>query len=160
MNILKKALMIMCVAIAAISLVACGEEKDTSKETTIGYNLYSIFLDEIKSSNDINGVAEKLIQDSSFGDIAMGTMNVEEGYLNGFSNEIKGFDSGVMFSPMIGTIPFVGYIFETDTPEELAKTLEESHQLNWNICTTADEMIVKTEGNYVFFVMAPSSFEE
>ena len=41
-----------------------------------------------------------------------GTMPVEPGLLTGFGNtEITGFKEGVMFAPMIGTIPFVGYVF-------------------------------------------------
>ena len=44
--------------------------------------------------------------------------------------------------------------------DDLVKTLEEKHQLNWNICTTADEMKVYSEGNYVFFVMSPTSFSD
>ena len=88
----------------------------------------------------------------------MGSMPVEEGYLAGFEVEIKGFKKGVTFGPMIGTIPFVGYIFETDTPDELVATLEKEHKLNWNICTSADRMFVRQKGNYVFFVMTPDSF--
>ena len=83
---------------------------------------------------------------------------VEEGYLAGFEVEIKGFQKGEMFGPMIGTIPFVGYIFETDTPDELVATSEKEHKLNWNICTSADKMFVKKKGNHVFFVMTPDSF--
>ena len=77
----------------------------------------------------------------------------------GFEAEIKGFQKGEMFGPMIGTIPFVGYIFETDTPDELVATLEKEHKLNWNICTSADEMMTGHVDKKVFFVMCPKYFE-
>ena len=37
--------------------------------------------------------------------------------------------------------------------------LEKTHNLNWNICNQADEAVSKTVGNYVFYVMCPSSIE-
>ena len=158
---MKRVVSILLITVLCIgALIACGKKTGDEEAKTVANIVKAEFDNEIKSNASIEDVANKLIENPVFQDMAMGVMPVEEGFLNGFNGEILGFNSGVMFAPMIGTIPFVGYIFETDTPEELAKTLEESHQLNWNICTTADEMIVKTEGNYVFFVMAPSSFEE
>ena len=121
-------------------------------------SLYQIFETEIEKTDDIEQVAAKIVESGKFGEVMMGTMPVEEGYLAGFEVEIKGFNKGVTFGPMIGTIPFVGYIFETDTPDELVATLEKEHKLNWNICTSADRMFVRQKGNYVFFVMSPDSF--
>ena len=90
-------------------------------------------------------------------------MPVEEGFLTGFDNvEIKGFKEGAMFAPMIGTIPFVGYVFTMDDAAaaiELSTLLEENANPRWNICTEADEMFTTVSGNKVFFVMSPSSFE-
>ena len=121
-------------------------------------SLYQIFETEIEKTDDIEQVAAKIVESGKFGEVMMGTMPVEEGYLAGFEVEIKGFNKGVTFGPMIGTIPFVGYIFGTDTPDELVATLEKEHKLNWNICTSADRMFVRQKGNYVFFVMSPDSF--
>lgn len=90
-------------------------------------------------------------------------MPVEEGLLNGFDNaEIKGFEEGVIFAPMIGTIPFVGYVFtlaEDADAEAFMEGLEAAANPRWNICTEADEMFAEVVGNKVFFVMSPSSFE-
>ena len=92
-----------------------------------------------------------------------GAIEVEEGYLSGFDNvEIKGFKSGAMFAPMIGSIPFVGYVFELENEADVPnfiKTLEDNANLRWNICVTADEMVSGSVGNKVFFVMAPASFD-
>lgn len=93
-----------------------------------------------------------------------GAMEVEEGYLTGFDNtEIKGFKSGAMFAPMIGTIPFVGYVFELENAGDtlaFINTLKSSANLRWNICTAAEEMVAISSGNKVFFVMSPVAFEE
>lgn len=93
-----------------------------------------------------------------------GVVPVEEGFLTGFDNtEIHGFSSGVMFAPAIGTIPFVGYVFElsdgTDA-DSFVKTLKDSANPRWNICTEAEQTIVEKSGNKVFFLMCPKSFEE
>ena len=92
------------------------------------------------------------------------TMPVEEGYLNGFGNtEIQGFADGCMFAPMIGSIPFVGYVFVLDEGadvEAFMNTLKENGDLRWNICTTADEMVVTNIENKVMFLMCPVSFED
>ena len=91
-------------------------------------------------------------------------MEIEPGYLNGFDNaEITGFDAGVMFAPMMGTIPFVGYIFTLPADADVdafITTLKDSANLRWNICTEADEMTVSNSGNTIFFLMAPLSFED
>ena len=82
---------------------------------------------------------------------------------SGFNEEIHGFSKGAMFGPMIGTIPFIGYIFEVDANTDVAEfvnTLKTNANLRWNICTEADEMAVEAVGNLVFFVMAPAEFTE
>lgn len=135
------------------------EVKDTPTDT-VASKLYELFETEIATTDDINEVANKLIEAEYFKEVSMTTMEVEPGFLNGFEAEITGFNNGVMFAPMIGTIPFVGYIFETDNTELLIDELETNASLNWNICTTADEMLVKAHDNYVFFVMSPYSFGE
>lgn len=135
------------------------EVKDTPTDT-VASKLYELFETEIATTDDINEVANKLIEAEYFKEVSMTTMEVEPGFLNGFEAEITGFNNGVMFAPMIGTIPFVGYIFETDNTELLIDEIEANASLNWNICTTADEMLVKAHDNYVFFVMSPYTFGE
>ena len=92
-----------------------------------------------------------------------GSMPIEEGLLAGFDNtEIKGFNSGVMFAPMIGSIPFVGYVFTLDEGADVdafMQTLKDSANPRWNICVEAEETVVENADNMVFFVMCPSQFE-
>ena len=92
------------------------------------------------------------------------TMEVEPGLLTGFGNaEITGFSNGVMFAPMIGSIPFVGYVFTLEDGVDAAafmQTLTDNADPRWNICVEADETVVENSDNMVFFVMCPSQFEE
>ena len=92
------------------------------------------------------------------------TMEVEPGLLSGFDNaEITGFNNGVMFAPMIGSIPFVGYVFTLEDGADTAafmQTLTDNANPRWNICVEADETVVENADNMVFFVMCPAQFEE
>jgi hypothetical protein len=68
-----------------------------------------------------------------------------------------------MFAPMIGSIPFVGYVFTLSDDadvESFVTLLSENADPNWNICTEADETVIESAGNKVFFVMCPTSLEE
>ena len=91
------------------------------------------------------------------------SMPVEEGLLTGFGNtEIIGFKEGIMFAPMIGSIPFVGYVFSLEEGTDIASfvgLLEENADPRWNICTEAEETIVESADSMVFFLMCPSQFE-
>jgi len=92
------------------------------------------------------------------------TMEVEAGLLTGFGNaEITGFNSGVMFAPMIGSIPFVGYVFELEDgadADAFMQTLSDNADPRWNVCVEAEETVVENADNMVFFVMCPAQFEE
>ena len=122
---------------------------------TKGAQIYYEFVDRIKENSDIEAVAKELCDESISG-YSCDYMTVEEGYLNGFSDEIKGFNKGVMFGPVIGSIPFVAYIFETDDVNGLQSTLHKNADPRWNICTEADEVFSGTYENYVFFIMLPN----
>ena len=91
------------------------------------------------------------------------TMEVEPGLLTGFGNaEITGFSNGVMFAPMIGSIPVVGYVFTLEDgtdADAFMQVLRDNADPRWNICVEADETIIETADNMVFFVMCPAQFE-
>ncbi|MGN1451366.1 MAG: hypothetical protein ACI4XQ_04670 [Eubacteriales bacterium] len=106
-------------------------------------------------------IAEKLSTNEHILFMPM-AMEVEPGYLSGFTTEITGFESGATFGPIIGSIPFVGYVFQLADGADVdafMDTLENSADLRWNICVTADQMVVEHVGNTVFFVMCPASAE-
>ena len=136
-------------------------ETETAK--TVGQTLLSAFKANSSDSATALSIAETLVANDVIA-FSGGAMSVEEGYLTGFDNtEIKGFKEGAMFAPMIGTIPFVGYVFtlaEGTNAADFIATLKDAANLRWNICTSADEMVTGSSGNKVFFVMCPTSFED
>lgn len=159
----NKILLIISIFVLSVSfLTGCGTKENTTQveNKTVANTLSETFEKEIKKQKDIEKVAQTL-SESEVIVPAVQTFTISKGdYLSGFKEEIRGFDKVVGIAPMIGTIPFIAYIFEVENPKEFAETLEENAQLNWNICTEADEMKTTIVDNYVFFVMSPTSFEE
>lgn len=141
------------------------EEGNTdSAADTIGQMLKTVFLNTVEENADATAleIADTLLAQDMI-QFAGTSMEVEPGLLSGFNNtEITGFSEGAMFAPMIGSIPFVGYIFVLEDGADTAQfvqTLEENADPRWNICTEADETVVEAAGNKVFFVMCPASFD-
>jgi hypothetical protein len=140
-----------------------ADEGNASVED-LGQALYESFLalDAANPDASTADIADGLLA-NDFILFSGATMAVEPGYLTGFGNaEITGFEEGTMFAPMIGSIPFVGYVFAlpTDADVDAFKTvLTENADMNWNICTTADETVVESSGNRVFFVMCPTTLD-
>ena len=138
------------------------DEKDSEK--TVANALFSDFEKLVNDNPEINvqEIADNLLKNEKIKFNGV-TTTVEEGNLSGFDNaEIKGFKEGVMFAPMIGSIAFVGYVFETEddiSASELTQFLKENANLRWNLCVEADELVAKSIDNKVFFVMSPKSFE-
>lgn len=184
-NVMKKIITLILLSSMLVSMSACvtddkneplsGSEMSNQTSTadtaesstadeTIGQALLNDFRTRIKADPSVsiedltNGILSNNILEFN------GTyMPVESGLLTGFGNaEITGFKEGMMFAPVIGSIPFVGYIFvlenESDA-SEFTENLKNNADLRWNICTEADEMIADYYGNTVFFVMCPRSFE-
>ncbi|MBQ1992748.1 MAG: hypothetical protein II233_08255 [Clostridia bacterium] len=139
-----------------------SDNSNTADEaTTVGQTLLADFKSDSKGT--AQEIADRLITNPVI-QFMGGATPVEEGLLSGFDNaEIKGFKEGVMFAPMMSSIAFVGYIFELpeDADVEAFKTtLKDSANLRWNICVEAEELIVENDGNKVFFLMCPKSFEQ
>lgn len=137
------------------------DDSDQSvKGKTVAEVLTEQFQDEIKNEKDIEKVASNISKNKVL-DIQVEVSAIEKGdYISGFQTEIQGFDSAVAIRPMIGSIPFVAYIFEVENAEQFAENLKSSADLRWNICTEADNLEVATVGNYVFFIMSPETFDQ
>ena len=138
------------------------EEKpsETPVVSTLGKTLLADF--KSKAGMDTLSLANALLENPAI-QFMGGAMEVEEGLLSGFDNaEITGFTSGAVFMPMIGSIAFIGYVFEvenaSDVPGFIAK-LEQNANRRWNVCVEAEEMVTGSVGNKVFFVMCPTSLE-
>lgn len=170
----------MCLTLVmAFSLIACSDTGNSGTATggtqtgasavealpedaSPAMHVIADFTDKEKSGNyeSVEALAAALLEDDAL-PFEGAYMQVEEGWLNGFTEEITGFTEAYMFGPAIGSIPFIGYVFVVDDgAEAFAKNLENLADLRWNICTQADEMLCHVEGTKVCFVMAPASFEE
>ncbi len=183
---MKKIITLLMASLMVMSMTACNSnennteiENSTSVETSTNENSSN---DSSNASSEATTVGEKLLADfkadstgtaQEIADRLLtneviqfmgGATPVEEGLLSGFDNaEIKGFKEGVMFAPMMSSIAFVGYIFELPENADIdafKTTLKDSANLRWNICVEAEELIVESEGNKVFFLMCPKSFEQ
>lgn len=177
---MKKLLVGLLIATMAFGVVGCGAKQDnnaaqgqteqvvgtTESEINddMGKGMISQFKELIAGDANISteDIANEMSQNAMF-EMAMGAMPVEPGFLNGFDDkEIKGFKEGAMFSPMIGSIPFVGYVFKVDdatSVSDFVKELKDNANLRWNICTEADQMLVTNVDNTVLFVMYSTNQE-
>ena len=133
---------------------------------TVGSTLLGVFnemMADEAAGHDALTLADKLITHESIL-FAGGAMEIEAGFLSGFDNyEVTGFEQGAMFAPMMGSIPFVGYIFTLPADADVdafMSGLKDNANLRWQICVEAEEMICEANGNTVFFLMCPTTFEQ
>lgn len=142
--------------------ITTDENQGTVSGESLGQSLLAEFM-AADASADAYSIAEKLITNEKI--LFMGgALEIEPGLLSGFDNyEVTGFDKGAMFGPMMGSIPFIGYIFElpegADT-DAFITGLKDNANPRWQICVTADETIVEVNGNKVFFLMSPLTLEQ
>ncbi len=140
------------------------EKEETTNGETLGQTLAKDFKDRVNADNTLSAqaIADEIVKNPVI-KFRPAVTPVEQGNLTGFDNaEIKGFKEGVMFAPMIGTIPFVGYVFvlEDGTDVDTFKTtLSDNANMRWNICTEAEEKVIENVGNTVFFLMCPKALE-
>ena len=165
MKKIKTLLIIPILILGLCTITGCSNKENDNKlekeeAKTIAGTLSKAFESEIKKEKDIEKIAKKIADNEAIVPEVQTYSIAKDEYLTGFKEEIKGFNQAVGIAPMISTIPFIAYVFEVENPKDFAKTLEDNAQLNWNICTQADEMKVTIVDNYVFFIMSPTSFEE
>ena len=158
---MKRIASLLLIAVMCISLAACGGTKE-EKPDTVGGKTAALFVDELKANGEISNqeLADAILEKSQF-EFASASMEVEPGLLTGFGNtEITGFQDGVMFGPVIGTIPFIGYVFTVEdgtNVDDFVALLKDNADLRWNICTEATEPLIKVHENTVFVTMCPVS---
>ncbi|MBE6825579.1 MAG: hypothetical protein E7511_01670 [Ruminococcus sp.] len=140
-------------------------DSNAASGDTVAQTLLQDFKDRVAADPAANTqtLADGLLTNSVI-QFSGATMPVEPGLLTGFGNaEITGFKEGTMFAPMIGSIAFVGYVFELEEGADAAafiSTLETNADPRWNICVEAEETVVEQAENKVFFVMSPKSMTE
>ena len=78
---------------------------------------------------------------------------MEAGYLPWFSNEVDGFAECYVTMPMIGSIPFISYVFRVSSASEaeafLAKVSPDLN-LRYVLCKPADTLVTAIYGDLVF----------
>ncbi len=160
----KRSLLFIIVVIGGLFILnGCAkkdEVKQKEEDTSVASILTNQFKEEMKKDTDSLEVAKKISENESIA-IAVDVMELKNrDYVNGFDKEIKGYKKAYAIKPIIGSIPFIAYIFEVDNAKEFEKDLNDNANLRWNICTQADNKASAVVDNYVFFVMAPENFEE
>jgi len=174
---MKKILALILASLMVFAIVACSEDTKKDSETkdpevvepvveptTPATILLKAFKDMKANGEytDVESAANALVTNPIIPFMG-GAMVVEEGFLQGFSNDITGFKSGAVFMPMIGAIPFVGYVFELEEGADVnafVQTLKDNADLRWLICVEAEEVVCEAVDNTVFFCMAKTSFDE
>ena len=130
---------------------------------TAGEKLWNDFLATVKGNPDLAPVdVANLLSLNPVIQFMAGGMEVEPGYLAGFSEEISGFESGAMYGPMMGSIAFAGYIFELADGADVnafINTLKSKADPRWNICVSADYTQVGAYENTVYFLMYPAEMD-
>ncbi len=140
-----------------------NKTEEDAKEETMGQILLTDFKTRIKENPSISTqeMADALLTNEII-QFMSGSMPVEPGWLSGFSADITGFKEGVSFGPMMGSIAFIGYIFELEEGsdvEAFVKTLKDNADPRWQICVEAEETVTAYSGNTVFFLMCPRQME-
>ena len=143
---------LMTTLLCLLLLASCGTKQDDIPETrSEGTKQLKVFEKASESESDIFKIGEALTKTDP--ELSLEMAEVEPGWLNGFSEDVTGFTKGVVVAPIIGSIPYVAYVFESEDPEALLKELDEKHNMRWNICTEADEKVSAIKGNLVFYIM-------
>lgn len=156
---MKKIIAILMLSLLVFTGCESKEEK-TEVDNTISGSLVSLFNKEVDAKKSLDKIADTMSTTEIVPLNLMANELKDGDYVEGFDVEISGFKAGYSIKPMIGSIPFIAYVFEVKDAESFAETLEKNANLRWNICTEADEMKTSVNGNYVFFVMNPKSFDE
>lgn len=168
---MKKILTVLLTALLLVSLVACGGAKTTDitpevDETTVGGQHWAKFVSELEANPE--ATAEELanaligLEINQFMGMAM-PMEAGAEYFPGFDNyAITGYEACANFMPMMGSIAYVGYIFELAEDADVnafVQALTDNANPRWNICVEADQTVVGTKDNKVFFLMCPETYD-
>lgn len=159
----NKLFYVVMVSLLVISLLSgCSSKNTNTSAGTPAEEIVKSFNESVKSKSSSLDIAkevnESIIKITGYNTDAMELTTTD--YIEGFDTEIKGFEEAVVIKPMIGSQPFIAYVFKVSNPSEFEKELQENANLRWNICTSADEYKSSISGNYVFFVMSEKSFSE
>ena len=138
--------------------------KPDAAEGTVGANQWNVFENAIKADENItienltNALCEGV---SEFIFVMPMSLEVGTEFFTGFDNyQITGYKAAAVYMPMIGSIPFVGYVFELEDGTDattFVNNLTDNCNPRWNICVTAEQTVAGAIGNRVFFLMCPEN---
>ena len=134
-----------------------------NSDTTFAGTLMQEFMNVTTGNPDktVAEIADILSKHESIQFTSM-TAPVEPGPLAGFSTDITGFKEGATFGPAMGSIAFIGYVFELEEGtivSDFIETLKSNADPRWQICVEAEETVCEIAENKVCFIMAPLSNE-
>lgn len=158
-------LLVLVLVLGVTFTTGCGKKETETTEpnettkNTVASKLVAEFNDSMKKGLSVEDTANNIKNNEALGIATEAEEVTEDGFISGFKTEIKEYKNAYAIRPIIGSIPFIAYIFEAENAKEFETTLRENADLRWNICTEADNMETAVYNNYVFFVMAPESFD-
>lgn len=163
---MKKLIAILLAVFTLFGIAACGSDNNASTPAVTAQGDAQQILDDFYAKAKTDSDALTLASDLAAAEYLpfdCDAESVEPGWLMGFSaDEMTGFEEGARFSPIIGTIPFLGYVFTLEDNADVdtfMQLLKDQANPRWNICTKAEEVVVANVGNTVLLVMSPLSFE-
>ena len=182
---MKKLVIVLMALTLCIGLVACGSNGEVVETTeavsnaitpdvdatTVGGMHWAAF--EAAVAENADATVEELANTVLFTEVdgqplnqfMGGVMPVEVGaeYFPGFDNyAITGYTECANFMPMIGSIAYVGYVFELEEGADVQafiNSLTENCNPRWNICVAADQTVAGAVGNKVLFLMCPETYD-
>lgn len=173
------ALAVVAVLVTAAAVMTMPKEAEPTKptgtsvlapqveENTTGAKLWAEFQQAVTQNNNATPkeIATTLVEsmaDTFFGEATQLEKDAE--FFTGFDNyRITGYRDGAVYMPMMGSIAFVGYVFEVEDgtdPAAFLKSLTDNCNTRWNICVEADQVVAGAIGNRVFFLMCPKTMGE
>ena len=131
-------------------------ETETDSEELLSDSVVNAFFQKAKDGMTAEEIANEMVKDGETEGYVVDVMG-DDSYFMGFGNaEITGYAEAARFSPMIGTIPFMAYIFILDEGADSAAFIQmllDNCNPRWNICTEADTVKAEQSGNAILFLM-------
>ena len=131
-------------------------DAETDSEELLSDSVVNAFFEKAKDGMTAEEIANEMVKDGETEGYVVDIMGADS-YFMGFGNaEITGYAEAARFSPMIGTIPFMAYIFILDEGADSAAFIQmllDNCNPRWNICTEADTIKAEQSGNAILFLM-------
>lgn len=141
---------------------ATEEVTESVEETEIVKNPDSVSEKELKEaiSAELDKsifIKEALLNVSNSGLLPFDCIveDAPEDFLPGFTNKVNGYHEAAMMAPIIGSHPFIVYLFLADDVDALKTDLMREADPRWNICTEATVVVCEEYGEIVLFAMLP-----